>query len=101
MQNSTVETIETIKARLDNILDNSRGQTDVLFSQDFTSKTDAYFETLSEENKETALVLLNNEYGPYPYFHETHDFDKEPFDEDGYCRHGLDRDTCPCGCGGF
>lgn len=88
-----------IKSCLQDILRNSRGATDVLHSQAFTSEADEYLVTLSDEEREGALSLLNDKDGPFPYFHETHDFDQEPFKEDGSCRHGLDWWTCPCGCG--
>lgn len=90
-----------VKLELDQILANSSGQTDVLWSNDFTQQADRYLSTLSSELRESTLQVLNGDDSEYPYFHSTHDFSVEPFDEDDTCRHGLTRDTCPCGCGEY
>lgn len=86
-----------VKCRLDQIAREATGQTDVLYSNDFTARADCYLMTLSEERQAVAQQLL--ESGSYMYFHDEHDWDKEPFDEAGNCRHGLNWWTCSAGCG--
>lgn len=78
---------------------NEGHQTDTLFSNAVTAKIDNVLSSLTDEERELALDLL--ESGHWEYYHDTHNYDEAPFNEDGYCKHGLTWDTCPCGCGEY
>ena len=95
IQQSEIE----IRLKLDDILKSSCGQTDTLFSQNFTKRSDNFLETLDDKEEEKAISILNED--KYPYFHDAHDYSTEPFDENGWCKHGLTWETCPCGCGDY
>lgn len=90
-----------IEKRLDAILSGISGQwqNETLFSQAFTDEALAFLNTLPQEESDLTTKLLNDPSGKYPFYIETHDFDKEPFKPNGQCRHGFDWMTCPCGCG--
>lgn len=99
MQHPPDSTTNNIEATIGDLLASASGQTDVLLFRDFKEKVDAYLKTLSTSEQEIAVALLNDPEADWPYFEETHDFTKSPFDENGRCYHGLTWDTCPCGCG--
>ena len=74
----------------------SKCHTETLFSNAVTKNIDNALSDFSVDERQKALELL--EAGDWEYYHDPHDYDSEPFNEEGLCRHGFDFNTCPCGC---
>ena len=79
---------------------NEGHHTEKLFSNSVTAKIDKVLSSLTVEERELALALLS-ESARWDYYHDSHNYEEAPFNEDGYWKHGLTSNTCPCGCGEY
>lgn len=65
------------------------GQSDILWANNVRTMIDGWLHSITDENERQLIITIAEQHG----------YSTDEYSDPDMCRHGLDYDCCPCGCG--